>query len=56
VPNQLLKIRAWKVNNNTYRADNGTFSYLISPEKIEIWRNGSPIRADNFLTANGVGN
>ena len=55
-PNQLLKIRAWKVNNNTYRADNGTFSYLISPEKIEIWRNGSPIRADNFLTANGVGN
>ncbi len=53
-PNQILKIRAWKVNNNRYRADNGTFSYLISPEKLEIWRNGSPIRADNFITVNGV--
>jgi len=54
-PSQVLKIRAWKVNNNKYRADNGTFSYFISPEKIEIWRNGSPIRADSFLTSHGLG-
>ena len=54
-PNQLLKLLAWKVDNNKYQADNGTFSYLISPEKIEIWRNGSPIRADSFLTSHGLG-
>ncbi|MTJ49305.1 M23 family metallopeptidase [Dolichospermum sp. UHCC 0259] len=54
-PSQVLKIRAWKVDNNKYQANNGSFSYLISPEKIEIWRNGSPIRADSFLTFNGLG-
>jgi lipoprotein NlpD len=54
-PSQILKIRAWKINNNRYRAENGTFSYLIGPEKIEIWRNGSPIRADSFLTSHGLG-
>ena len=54
-PSQLLKIRAWKVDNHKYQANNGTFSYLISPEKIEIWRNGSPIRADSFLTSYGFG-
>ena len=54
-PNQILKLLAWKVDNNKYQADNGTFSYLISPEKIEIWRNGSPIRADSFLTSHGLG-
>ncbi|MBS9384492.1 MAG: M23 family metallopeptidase [Dolichospermum sp. BR01] len=54
-PSQVLKIRAWKLDNHKYQADNGTFSYLISPEKIEIWRNGSPIRADSFLTSHGLG-
>ena len=54
-PSQVLKIRAWKVDNNKYQAENGTFSYLISPGKIEIWRNGSPIRADSFLTSRGLG-
>ncbi len=54
-PNQLLKLLAWKVDNDKYQADNGTFSYLISPEKIEIWRNGSPIRADSFLTSHSLG-
>ena len=54
-PNQLLKLLAWKVDHNKYQADNGTFSYLITPEKIEIWRNGSPIRADSFLTSHGLG-
>ncbi|MDB9308702.1 M23 family metallopeptidase [Aphanizomenon sp. CS-733/32] len=54
-PSQLLKIRAWKVDNNKYQAENGSFSYLISPGKIEIWRNGSPIRADSFLTSHGLG-
>jgi biotin carboxyl carrier protein len=55
-PSQLLKLRAWKVNKNRYRADNGSFSYLISTDKIEIWRNGSPIRADSFLTSYGLRN
>lgn len=54
-PSQVLKIRARKVDDNKYQAENGTFSYLISPEKVEIWRNGSPIRADSFLTSHGLG-
>ncbi|MFM7365189.1 MAG: M23 family metallopeptidase [Cuspidothrix sp.] len=54
--NQLLKIPAWKVNKNRYRANNGSFSYLISPEKVEIWQNGSQIRADSFLSSEKLGN
>jgi hypothetical protein len=55
-PSQLLKLPAWKVNKNRYKANNGSFSYLISPEKVEIWQNGSPIRADSFLTSHSLRN
>ncbi|MFM6155899.1 MAG: M23 family peptidase, partial [Sphaerospermopsis kisseleviana] len=45
---QAVKILAWNVGENKYRADNGSFSYLVSPEEVEVWRNGSQIRSDNF--------
>ncbi|QLE57031.1 M23 family metallopeptidase [Nostoc sp. TCL26-01] len=50
-PSQPVKVPAWNIGNNKYRADNGSFSYLVSPEKVEIWRNGSQIRTDNFYTS-----
>lgn len=43
-----LKIPAYQVADNKYRADNGSFSYLVTPKKVEVWRYGSPISADNF--------
>jgi lysostaphin len=51
-PSQPVKIPAWNVGKDRYQADNGSFSYLVSPEKVEIWRNGSQIRADSFDTSN----
>jgi lysostaphin len=53
---QAVKILAWNVGENKYRADNGSFSYLVSPEKVEVWRNGSQIRADNFDNFQQAGN
>ncbi|MBD2294969.1 M23 family metallopeptidase [Anabaena sphaerica FACHB-251] len=51
-----VKIAAWNVGTNKYRADNGSFSYLVSPEKVEVWRNGSQIRSDSFDTFDNAGN
>jgi lipoprotein NlpD len=36
------------IGKGRYRADNGSFYYLVSPEKVEVWRNGSQIRSDSF--------
>ncbi|NJL62436.1 MAG: M23 family metallopeptidase [Methylacidiphilales bacterium] len=49
-PNQPVKLPAWSINSAQYRADNGSFSYLVSPAGIEIWRNGSRFRRDIFYT------
>jgi lipoprotein NlpD len=49
-PNQPVKLPAWNVNSSQYRADNGSFSYFVSPAGIEIWRNGSRFRRDIFYT------
>jgi lipoprotein NlpD len=49
-PNQPVKLPAWNINRSQYRADNGSFSYFISPEGIEVWRNGSRFRRDVFYT------
>ncbi|HYW22021.1 MAG TPA: M23 family metallopeptidase [Nodularia sp. (in: cyanobacteria)] len=47
-----IKIVAWNLGQDRYRADNGTFSYLVNSEGVEIWRNGLPIRTDIFYRAN----
>ncbi|MBH8552735.1 M23 family metallopeptidase [Nostocaceae cyanobacterium CENA357] len=49
-PSQPVKIPAWNIGKDTYQADNGSFSYLVNREKVEVWRNGSQIRSDNFHT------
>ncbi|MFM2062707.1 MAG: hypothetical protein RLZZ507_2377 [Cyanobacteriota bacterium] len=55
-PSQPFKILAWNVGENKYRADHGSFSYLVSPDKVEVWRNGSQIRSDSFDTYHPAGN
>jgi hypothetical protein len=52
---QTVKIIAWNIGKNQYRADNGSFSYLVSPEKVEVWRNGSKLRSDSFDTSHNAG-
>jgi len=49
--NQPIKIPAWNIGQNKYQADNGSYSYLVSADKVEVWRNGSQIRADAFYTS-----
>ncbi len=45
-----IKIAALNIGKGRYRADNGSFYYLVSPEKVEVWRNGSKIRSDSFYS------
>jgi len=47
-PTKLVKIPAINEGNSRYRADNGTFSYYVSPDKVEVWRNGRQLRSDIF--------
>lgn len=47
---QPIKITAWNIGQNRYRADNGSFSYLVSPQGVEVWRNGILLRTDIFNT------
>jgi lipoprotein NlpD len=46
--NKPIKIQAFNIGKSRYRADNGSFYYLVTPEKVEVWRNGSQIRSDSF--------
>ncbi len=55
-PSQPVKIPAWNIGKDTYQANNGSFSYLVNREKVEVWRNGSQIRSDNFHTLNSIKN
>ncbi len=47
-PSKPIKITALNIGKGRYRADNGSFYYLVSPEKVEVWRNGSQIRSESF--------
>jgi len=45
-----IKMPALNIGKGRYRADNGSFSYLITTESVEVWRSGSQIRSDSFYT------
>ncbi|MEH2409917.1 M23 family metallopeptidase [Nostoc sp.] len=45
-----IKIAALNIGKGRYRADNGSFYYLVSREKVEVWRNDSKIRSDSFYS------
>ncbi|MCL6755187.1 M23 family metallopeptidase [Nostoc sp. CCCryo 231-06] len=49
-PTKPIKIAALNIGKGRYRADNGSFYYLVSPEKVEVWRNGTQIRFDRFYS------
>ncbi|MCG6136495.1 MAG: M23 family metallopeptidase [Nostoc sp. LLA-1] len=48
---QPIKITARNIGQDKYRADNGSFSYLVSPQGVEVWRNGILLRTDIFNTS-----
>ncbi len=47
-PSKPIKIQALNIGKSRYRADNGSFSYVVTPERVEVWRNGNQIRYDSF--------
>jgi lipoprotein NlpD len=49
-PNKPIKIQALNIGKSRYRADNGSFYYLVTPERVEVWRNGNQIRSDSFYS------
>lgn len=51
-PNKPVKLPAWNIGRGRYEAVNGSFSYLVNAERVEVWRNGSQLRSDNFYTLN----
>ncbi|MEH2230481.1 MAG: M23 family metallopeptidase [Nostoc sp.] len=49
-PSKPIKIVALNIGKDRYRADNGSFYYLVTPKRVEVWRNGSQIRSDSFYS------
>jgi lipoprotein NlpD len=49
-PSKPIKIAALNIGKGKYRADNGSFYYLVSPERVEVWRNGTQMRSDRFYS------
>ncbi|MEH2259647.1 M23 family metallopeptidase [Nostoc sp.] len=49
-PSKPIKIAALNIGKDRYRADNGSFYYLVTPQRVEVWRNGSQIRSDSFYS------
>ncbi|MBG1266365.1 M23 family metallopeptidase [Nostoc sp. WHI] len=45
-----IKMPALNIGKGRYRAENGSFSYLVTSESVEVWRSGSQIRSDSFYT------
>ncbi|MEH2160814.1 MAG: M23 family metallopeptidase [Nostoc sp.] len=49
-PSKPIKIAALNIGKGKYRADNGSFYYLVSSERVEVWRNGTQMRSETFYT------
>jgi lysostaphin len=47
-PSASMQLAAWRVGPDRYQADNGSYSYFISPRGVEVWRNGRQIRSEPF--------
>ncbi|KYC37696.1 hypothetical protein WA1_04030 [Scytonema hofmannii PCC 7110] len=56
-PGSPIKIPAEYLGRQTYQANNGSFWYRVSPQKVEVWQNGNPypIRSDRFDKQNVSG-
>ncbi|KAF3884570.1 MULTISPECIES: hypothetical protein [Nostocales] len=47
-PNKPVKLPAKVVGKSKYRANNGSYSYIVNPDGVEVWQSGRKIRADRF--------
>ncbi len=47
-PSASMQLAARRVGQDRYQADNGSYSYFISPRGVEVWRNGRQIRSEPF--------
>lgn len=54
-PSLSLRLPARSVGSSQYRADNGSFSYVVSSDKVEVWRNGQQVRSDTFSISKQFG-
>ncbi|NMG08852.1 M23 family metallopeptidase [Brasilonema sp. UFV-L1] len=50
-PSHPVRLPARSVGSSQYQADNGSFSYVVSSDKVEVWRNGQQVRSDTFSTS-----
>lgn len=46
-----VRLPASSVGDSRYEAENGSFSYIVSPLRVEVWRNGRQIRSDSFYSS-----
>ncbi|KYC37694.1 hypothetical protein WA1_04020 [Scytonema hofmannii PCC 7110] len=47
-PNKPVKLPAKVVGKSKYRANNGSYSYIVNPDRVEVWQGGRKIRSDRF--------
>lgn len=50
-PNKPIQLSAKVVGKSKYKAQNGKYSYLVSPDGVEVWLNGRKIRSDRFYVS-----
>jgi lipoprotein NlpD len=47
-PDKPVKLFATVVGDFKYKAENGSYSYLVNPNGVEVWLNGQKLRSDRF--------
>ncbi|GAA6620939.1 hypothetical protein [Scytonema sp. NUACC26] len=47
-PKKPVKLPAKVVGKSKYRANNGSYSYIVNPDGVEVWQSGRKIRSDRF--------
>ncbi|GAB1544909.1 hypothetical protein NUACC21_75850 [Scytonema sp. NUACC21] len=47
-PNKPVRLPAKIVGKAKYRANNGSYSYIINVDGVEVWQNGRKIRSERF--------
>lgn len=47
-PNLAMRLPARRTGEGQYRAENGSYSYDVSPERIVVWQNGRQIRSERL--------
>ncbi|AKG24591.1 hypothetical protein IJ00_11815 [Calothrix sp. 336/3] len=55
LPEQAVKLQAWNVGKDLYRADNGSYSYVVNPKGVDIFRNQTHLRSESFVTSRVYG-